>query len=166
MHADFRKLVDLLLAQTDICRDMLRMMEVERRALLNLQTASMEALAAEKESHLQRMQAVERKRLEWVGRLAEELGCEAGELTLTRLAQAAPPDVAAALAGCGVELSGLLDRLRAEYRRSAMLFGHTVEFRRSFHKILKGFAASGPIYRPGGRMEAARLSGTLLSNEM
>jgi len=166
MKARFREVVDLLRKEADICRDLLRAMEHERAAMLRPQLDPLGALAAEKEALIQRMQTVERQRQEWVGRLAEQLGCPAAELTLGRLAQTAPPAFAEALSSCRVELSVLLERLRTENRRSAMLSRHTAELLRSFYGVIKGWAANGPVYQPGGRMQAARLNGKLLSHEL
>jgi len=165
MQAHFGKVVDLLRTEVALCGDVLQAMERERAAMLHAQLEPIGAIAAEKEMLIQRVQAVERQRQEWVGRLAEELGCEADELTLSRLAHAAPPAFAEALYGCRSELCDLLERLRMENRRNAMLSRHAAELLRSFYRVIKGCAANGEIYRPGGRMQAARLNGKFLSHE-
>jgi flagellar biosynthesis/type III secretory pathway chaperone len=165
MDADFRELIDLLHTEVGICRDLLEAMEREQAAMLRSQLEPLRALAAEKEAVIQRMQGVERQREEWVGRLAERLGCDAAELPLSRLAQEAPPALRTAFVGCRVELSGLVERLRTENHRSAVLFNHSAELLQSFYAVVKGLAGKGTVYQPGGRMQAARLNGKLLSHE-
>jgi hypothetical protein len=166
MKAHFGKVLDLLRTEVAIGGDLLQAMERERAAMLRSQLDLLIPLAAEKEALIERMLAVEKERDAWVGRLAGQLGCEAAELTLSRLAQTAPPAFESAFSKCRVELSALVERLQTDNRRCAMLSRHTAEFLRSFYGAIKGWAANGPVYQPGGRMQAARLNGKLLSREM
>jgi flagellar biosynthesis/type III secretory pathway chaperone len=166
MKERFREVVDLLRTEAAICRDLLRAMAHERVAMLRSRLDPLGALAAEKEALIQRMQTAERQRQEWVGQLAGQLGCPAAELTLSRLALKAPPAFAETLSNCRIELSELLERLRTENRRSAMLSHDTAELLRSFYGVIKDWAVNGPVYQPGGRMQAARLNGKIFSHEM
>jgi len=87
------------------------------------------------------------------------------EMTLSRLAQAAPTVYREALTGCRAELSDLLERLRAENRRSEALCRHTSELLQASYGVIRGLA-NGPVYQREGRMQGARLNGKLLCSEI
>jgi hypothetical protein len=62
-------------------------------------------------------------------------------------------------------LSDLLERLRAENRRSEALCRHTSELLQASYGVIKGLA-NGPVYQREGRMQGARLNGKLLRSEI
>jgi flagellar biosynthesis/type III secretory pathway chaperone len=166
MHAEFREVVDLLRSEAALCRELLKAMERERAVMLRSRRDELGPVAAEKETLLQRLQAVEKGREELIGRLADRFGCEPAEMTLSRLAQKAPPAFREPFTRCRAELSDLLERLRAENRRSEALCRHTSELLQASYGVIKGLAGSGPVYQRGGRMQGARLNGKLICNEI
>jgi flagellar biosynthesis/type III secretory pathway chaperone len=163
MQAHFSEMVELLQAEAGICCHLLKAIERERRAMLGAQLQPLKAATLEKEALALRLQAVERRREEWVGRLAEQLGCAAAELTLRRLTQIAPTEAAAQLADCRRELAELVERLQMENRRSAAMTSQSLAWLQSFYSVIKGLAGKGPVYQPGGQMQAALLQGKLIS---
>lgn len=164
MHASFKDVVSLLGTEAALCRELLQAMDRERAVIIRSGARGLGPLTVEKEALIRRLQAAEQAREEWVGRLAGQLGCEPGEITLSRLAQEAPPAYRGALTRRRAELSDLLERLRAENRRSEALYRHTSELLQASYRIIRGLAANGPVYQRGGRMQEARLSGKLVSD--
>ena len=165
MHASFRDLVGLLRAEAALCRELLQAMGRERAVMVRSRSGELGPAAAEKETLLQRLQTAEQGREQLIGRLADQLGGDPAEMTLSRLAQAAPPAFRETLTRCRAELSDLLERLRAENRRSEALCRYTSELLQASYGIIKGLA-NGPVYQREGRMQGARLNGKLLRSEI
>ena len=165
MHARFRELTGLLRMEAALCRELLQAMDRERTVMARSRSGELGPATAEKETLLRRLQAAEQGREQLIGRLADRLGGDPADMTLSRLAQAAPPAFREALAGCRAELSDLLERLRAENRRSEALCRRTGELLRASYEIIKGLA-NGPVYQRQGRMQGARLNGKLLCSDI
>jgi len=165
MHAGFKELVGLLRTEAVLCRELLQAMECERAWMIRSRSGGPGPVAAEREALLRRLQAAEQEREQLIGRLADRLGGDPLGMTLRRLAQAAPPVFQESLTRCRAELSDLLERLRAENRRSEALCRHTRELLQASYGIIKGLA-NGPVYQRQGRMQGARLNGKLLSSEI
>jgi flagellar biosynthesis/type III secretory pathway chaperone len=164
MNASFKDVVSLLRTEAALCRELLQAMDRERAVMVRSGARELGTVAAEKENLIRRIQAAEQGRQELIGQLAVELGSEPAEMTLSRLAQEAPPVHRETLTRCRAELSDLLDRLYAENRRSEALCRHTSELLQASYRTIKGMAANGPVYQRGGRMQEARLNGKLVSD--
>lgn len=165
MHAGFRELVSLLRVEAAICRELLQVMDRERAEMVRSRSGELGPVVAKKETLLQRLQTAEQGREQLIGRLSDQLGGVPAEMTLSRLAQAAPTVYREALTGCRAELSDLLERLRAENRRSEALCRHTSELLQASYGVIRGLA-NGPVYQREGRMQGARLNGKLLCSEI
>jgi flagellar biosynthesis/type III secretory pathway chaperone len=166
MADDLEELVRMLKAETALCRSLLEVMRRELAALLRSHRAGIEGCGADKRGLIERLQALERQRTEWVNRLARELGRSMDEVTLSWLARTAPGPRGAELRQVRTELQGLVARLQEENRRSALLCRHAGEMLRAAYGVVKGLAASGIVYHRGGRLQGARLNGKLVSDEI
>lgn len=159
-------LVDVLQAESDLYRSLLGLLDRERPALMRSQRAEIERSAAAKRELIERLQVLECRRAETVGRLAAGIGRPAGELTLRLLALSAPARQADGLQRCRAELRGLVEQVIAENQRSAALCGHIGDLLRNAYAVVRGLAANGVVYQRGGRMLGARLNGKLVHNEI
>lgn len=166
MNTSLSDLLQILEAEAELYRGLLDVMQRERDAMVRLQRNEMETAAAQKETLIQQLLAVEDKRLEQVLRLADRLGCRPGELTLTLLAQTSPEDRQTDLRRCRQTLLGLVARMREETGRSNALCRHISELLQALYGAAKGMAAGGPVYRRGGRLDEMRLNGRLIRNEI
>lgn len=166
MHATLSDLVDLLRGEAALYRELLQVMERERVVMTRSRRDELGPTAAEKQTLIGRLHAVEEQRSELIGRLADHFGCAPAELTLSRLARMASPPHGEALWGCRTDLSDLLKQLREENRRSEVLCRHTSELLRASYGVVKGLAASGSVYHRGGRMQGAQVNGKLVCDEI
>jgi flagellar biosynthesis/type III secretory pathway chaperone len=165
MHANFRELVNLLRTEAALWAEWLQTLDRERAAMVRSRAAEASPAAMDKATLLQRLQAAEQGRERMIGRWAHEFGCDPAEVTLSRLAQEAPPVYREALTGLRAELSGLLERLRVENRRSEAFCRHAGELLKASYGVVRGLA-NGPVYQQEGRMQGARLNGKLLHGEI
>ncbi|MGE5255961.1 MAG: flagellar protein FlgN [Hyphomicrobiales bacterium] len=166
MRAALSELVDLLHTEVALYRELLQAMGRERTAMIRSRLVELGPAAAEKQTLIGRLDAVEERRLELIGRLADDFGCAPTELTLSRLARAAPSPYGEAFWRCRAELSDLLQSLREENRRSEMLCRHSSELLRAMYGVFKGLAANGSTYHRGGRVQGVPLNGKLVSGEI
>jgi len=166
MHATLSDLVDLLHTEVALYRELLQAIDRERVVMIRSRLDELGPVAAEKQTLIGRLHAVEERRLELIGRLADHFGCAPAELTLSRLARSAPPPHGEAFRRCRADLSGLLQRLRDENRRSEVLCRHSGELLRASYGVVKGLAANGSVYHRGGRMQGVPLNGKLVCGEI
>jgi flagellar biosynthesis/type III secretory pathway chaperone len=162
-------LIDLehiLDTETGLFRRLLEVMGRERKALLGSQLEKMHSASADRDILVQQLQAIEERRSELVRQFGERQGWPAGDLTLSRLAEASPEPRGSELRRYRQELQGLVERLREENRRSRMLCRHAGDLLKAACGIAKGLAAEGCVYRPGGRTQARRLNGKLVCDEV
>jgi flagellar biosynthesis/type III secretory pathway chaperone len=165
MHANFRELVSLLRTEAALWGEWLQALERERAAMVRSRAGEFSPGVVEKTTLLQRLQAAEQGRERMIGRWADKLGCDPAGVTLSRLAQEAPPVYRETLTGLRGELSVLMERLRAENRRSEALCRHAGELLNASYGAVKGLA-NGPVYQHEGRMQGAQLNGKLLHSEI
>lgn len=160
------ELVEALKAETALYRRLIEIMDRERHALLRSQRTEIEACAAGKRDLIDRLQALERRRMEAVKRLAQHAGRPDAEVTLNVLLRTAPEPYAGALRQFRSELLGLMARAKEANQRSAVLCRHVGELLRAAYGALKGLAANGFVYQRGGRMQGVRLNGKLVCDDI
>lgn len=166
MHARLSDLVDLLHSEAALYRELLQAMDRERAAMIRSRFDELGPVAAEKQTLIGRLHAVEKQRSELIGRLADDFGCTSAELTLSRLARAAPSPHGEALWRCRNDLSDLLKHLREENRRSEVLCRHSGELLRASYGVVKGLTANGSVYHRGGRMQGTPINGKMVCGQI
>jgi flagellar biosynthesis/type III secretory pathway chaperone len=166
MQAALSELVDLLRTEAVLYRELMQAMDRERVVMIRSRLDELGPVAAEKQTLLGRLQAVEQQRAELIGRLAERFGCAPAKLTLSWLAQTVPPPHREALWRCRADLSDLLKRLREENHRSEVLCRHTGELLRASYGVINGLALNASVYHRGGRMQGAQVHGQLVRDEI
>jgi flagellar biosynthesis/type III secretory pathway chaperone len=166
MHATLNDLVDVLRTEAALYRELLQAMDREQVVMIRSRLDELGPVAANKQTLLGRLHAVERQRSELIGRLAGRFGCAPAELTLSRIARTAPSPHGEALWRCRADLSDLLKRLREENRRSEVLCRHTSDLLRASYGVVNGLALNSPVYHRGGRMQGTQLNGKLVCDEI
>lgn len=166
MHATLSDLADLLRTEAELYRELLQVMDRERAVMIRSRLDELGPVAAEKQTLIGRLQAAEERRSELIDRLADDVGCEPADLTLSRLARTAPPPHGEALWRCRADLSDLMKRLREENRRCEVLCRQSGELLRASYGVVKGLVANGSVYHRGGRMQGASINGKLVCDEI
>jgi len=160
------ELVKVLQAETALYRRLLEILEQERPALQGSRRTEIEAFAAGKHDLMERLQSLERQRVEVIDRLADGIGLPIDQVTLSLLIQNAPERTAGLLRRCRNELAGLVAQAKAENLRSEALCRHVGDLLRAAYGVVKGLAANGFVYQRGGRMQSAKLNGKLICDEI
>lgn len=172
MHAaetkeHLRELVTVLRAEVDVYRGLIAAVVRTRETLRQPRSGSDPIRTEQQDGLLQRLKALEQRRMNAAAALAPACGCRAEEVSLTRLAAWAPAAQRTELLRCRSLLVEATETLRGEHRRTALLLEHAGELLRSSYGVLKGVTARcGPVYRPGGRLQGARLQGKLLTSDI
>jgi hypothetical protein len=172
MHAaetkdHLRELVAVLRAEVEVYRSLIAAVVRTRDTLRRPRSGADPVRTEQHEGLLQRLRALEQRRMTAAAALAPACGCRAEEVSLTRLAAWAPAVQRSELLHCRGLLLEATETLRGEHRRTALLLEHAGELLRSSYSVLKGVTARcGPVYRPGGRLQGARLQGKLLTSDI
>lgn len=166
MEIDFRRLIALLEQEAEICREWIEALERLSGAASAADTALVAPLTSQMQLLQQRMREAERRRSEWVGRLASLLGCPGSEVTVRRIALLAPPVEGRRLQDLSGELALLLGRLRELQGRASLDCRRVAELARSLFEAARGAAAAGVRYGSEGRVDESRVSGAFLSREI
>jgi len=156
----------ILRAETALYRQLLETMGRERAALMRSRRTEIDAVTAQKRGLIERLQAVEGRRVAGLHHLARYWEIPPAEVTLRRIAQSSPEPLALELGRVRGELVGLVARVKQENQRSELLCRHVGELLRTAYGVLKGLAASGFVYHRGGSLERARLNGKWVSDEI
>lgn len=160
------ELLGILRVETGLYRLLLEAMGRERTALLRSRRTEIDALTVEKRGLIERLQAVERQRVDVLHHLSRQWDCPPSEVTLRRITRNSPEPLAMEFRRIRGELLGLMARVKQENQRSEVLCRHIGELLKSAYGVLKGLAASGFIYHRGGCLERARLNGKWVSDEI
>jgi flagellar biosynthesis/type III secretory pathway chaperone len=160
------ELVKILKTETALYRRLLEVLGREHTALLRSRLSEIQACGADKRELIERLQAIERQRMECVDRLARSVDRPAAEVTLSLLARTTLGSRGSELRHLRTELLGLVERVKEETQRSEILCRHVGEWLKAAYGVLKGMAANGCVYHRGGRMQGARLNGKLVCDEI
>jgi hypothetical protein len=167
MTEHVRELIAVLQAETGVYRELLAAAVREREEVRMSRTAAIRNLAADSEGLLRRLQPMEERRCRLVEELARACACRPEEVTVSRIAAAAPEGQRAQLLRCRDELVAVTERFRLENRRTALLLDHAGALLHASYRVLRGLAARcGPVYQRGGRVQGSRLHGKLVCNDI
>jgi hypothetical protein len=143
-------LVAVLAAEAAEYRDLLPVLEEERRALVRADGTALLELGERHEASALSLATLERKRRMAVGTLASTLGVPPGAVTLSRLLDLMPGS-AAALSPLRDELRDLLGRLLLQHGRNRFLAEHTLVCLQGLFSSLVTVLAPPPTYANSGR---------------
>jgi len=166
MEIDFRRLIALLEQEAEICREWIGTLERFSRAASAADTALVATLTGQMQLLQQRMREAERRRGEWVGRLASLLGCPGSEVTVRRIALLAPPVEGRRLQDLRGEMAHLLGRLREMQGRASLDCRRVAELARTLFEAARGASAAGVRYGCEGKVDESPASGAFLSREI
>jgi hypothetical protein len=144
-------LVEVLDADIRHLKSMLSGLNTLRALLIRREDRALEHLLDDIRQQAQAHKMNEQKRQQLRRELAADLGCRAGDLTLTRLATGAGLDLRAALAQRQDRLRALAGQLKHEHTLTALLLRDCAQLNRS---LLRAFFGScgrgGTMYSPTG----------------
>jgi flagellar biosynthesis/type III secretory pathway chaperone len=160
------ELLGILRVETGLYRQMLEAMGRERTALLRSRRTEIDALTVEKRDLIERLQAVERRRVDVLHHLSRHWDRPFSEVTLRRITRSSPEPIAMEFRRIRDELMGLMTRVKQENQRSEALCRHVGELLKTAYGVLKDWTASGFVYHRGGCLERARLNGKWVSDEI
>ncbi len=166
MEIDFRRLIVLLEQEAEICREWIGALENLSQAASADDAAGVAALNGRMQILQQRMREAERRRGDWIGRLAFLLGCSVSEVTVSRIALLAPPLEGRRLQDLRGEIAFLLGRLRQMQRRASLDCRRVAELAGALFDAAREAASAGVRYGSEGKVDENRLSGVVLSREI
>ncbi len=146
-------LVILLRKEIDLYRKMLTLVRRERSRVVKGELAGLVELVQQKEAVSRELQAVHVSRCSVVNRLAAAFGDESA-LTLSRVAQLAPPDTGETLTGLVQEFRSLVGLLVAANDVNRVLLARSLECIQGSLDLFRS-VSKVPTYNADGRLAAA-----------
>ena len=134
-----------------------------RSLLIKREDTALQKLLEEVHGQADAYQANERKREQLRQDLAADLGCAAGDLTLSKLAGALVGHaVGVALADRQARLRSLTAQLKREYAQTVLLVRDCIRLNRSLLHVFLGSGGGGTMYGATGAAKP-EINGTLMS---
>ena len=164
MEKMLNDLCDCVDRQLKLYRNLLRLFQDERKALLASDLESLNQVIVDKERILQQIRREEVQRRRVVDDLARKLGVAAEALTISRLC-----DGLGDLPGAerikqkGARLKALTEEIQIESERNRSLCLHALQFVGSSIKMLTNLTRPNQVYHATGRVQSGGQIGRMLS---
>ena len=166
MDSLLKKLLGLLEEETCLYRTLLSILQKEKTAVVASQLEELNEAGKEKESLILKIRILEEQRLRVQGRLADSLGYEPQDLTLTKLSLLVGEPNSTRLKICYSNLLTLIPSIREVNQSNKSLLTHSLELVRGSLTLLNNFVASNAVYYRTGEMHMSGKSGNVLSGEV
>ncbi|MCL2821095.1 MAG: flagellar protein FlgN [Oscillospiraceae bacterium] len=128
MRQRLADLCALLKEQKEVLENMLALSKEERQIIVNGEADKLENVIRLELKELNKLGAIERKRLALHGLIAAELGLQTDEITVTKIAEKAQPDEREAIKKLQTELMPLIEEHAAVNKENRELIKAHVEY--------------------------------------
>lgn len=159
-------LIGLLKQETGLYRSMRGVIDQEREAAVRSDLDVLHDTGIEKERILAEIHKMEAKRRQLVAALAEQLGCNSQDLTLTKIAQLVGEPRGASLRLVSKEFSAVLSRLQVANQRNQLIFKHSLALIGSSFNMLNELLTPNTVYYRTGNIKSSKSTGKCISSEI
>lgn len=164
--ANLESLIDLLIQEEAIYRELLAVLDAEHAAMLAMEIARLTDLASRKETLGLRIRGLDESRKVLARRLTHQLGLAPDEVTITRLCELAPVGVAERLAAAGRRLRETVEACQVRNAENARAAHRGLDLVQSaIGHLIDAADPAGKVYQtqrsgPGGYATISRTSGS------
>ena len=166
MNAMLDNLLRVLKAEISFYQSLHLMLRQQRQAIIRGEVKSLTQTADRKEHFLSRSSKLEAQRTRVLAKLAEVLAVPQSKLTLKKVIGLIQEPYSSELRRIRADLKAVLEGVRKTNQDNLALFRHSHQWVQSSLALLNKCILNGSVYYPGGRIQKAPLSGTLLSGEI
>jgi len=165
MNTLYDSLLDILRREIEVYREILEIIQEERRILLRPSLGGLDESNARKETWILKARLLEEVRMNLVERLAAELGVPVDEANLSALASAASEGRAEMLRECQSVLKALFQGLRDLNQRNRALIDTSLQFLRDTAGFLNEILSPKTGYSGTGELKTVNRNGKILCVE-
>lgn len=160
------KFLGLLTGETELYRSLLRVLQEEKKALVDSALKGLHETGREKESLILKIRILEEERVKLLNKIAASLGCPSSQLTLKELAQRVKEPFATRLTTCASTLLALLQSIQELNHTNKALLLHSLELVRGSMTLLNNVMTAHPVYFRTGKMQTGDATGKVLSGKI
>jgi flagellar biosynthesis/type III secretory pathway chaperone len=157
------EMIDVLEQSEGLCQALLTIAEREKAAALGYDHRELARTAAEKEEVLTRLNRTERKRIDLVQRIADDLKLSPTQLCLSELGTRANSRQATRIESLRSSLGGLAKAIKRINAENRQLIQHCLDLSRNALSFFQRWMMPAAVYGASGRMSSNQRSGKLLS---
>jgi flagellar biosynthesis/type III secretory pathway chaperone len=161
-----KQLIDLLEQETELYRLMQAVIEREKDAVIQSDLNSLHETGTDKDKILRNLQIKEEKRHRLVDDLADRLGWDARDLTLTRISQLVDEPYAAELKRLNEDFSSVLFQVQTSNQRNKQIFEHSLGLVRASLNLLNEGLSPGAVYYRSGNIQNTKSTGKCVRSEI
>lgn len=165
MDALYDSLIDILRREIEVYREIIEIIQEERRILLKPSLGGLDESNARKETWVLKARLLEEVRMNLVERIAAGLGVPVEEANLSVLASAGGEDKGEMLRECQSVLKALFQGLRDLNERNAALIDTSLQFLRDTAGFLNELLSPRTGYSGTGELKAVNRNGKILCVE-
>ncbi|MDX1709116.1 MAG: flagellar protein FlgN [Desulfobacterales bacterium] len=160
------KLIGLLTHATELYQALLGVVQNEKEAVVGLNLKQLNEACKAKDNLLLKLRILEEQRQQVMDRVADELGCSAQRLTLTRLSQQVAPSYARRLLDRSTDLLALIQILQEVTQQNKSLMTHSMQLIQGSYNLLNNLMVTHPVYFRSGTMDGGEQTGRLLNGDI
>jgi flagellar biosynthesis/type III secretory pathway chaperone len=157
------EIIDVLEQSEALCQALLTIAEREKAAALGYDHRELARASAEKEEVLARLNRTERKRIELVLQIADDLKLSPTQLCLSELKTRANVRQAMRIESLRSSLGGLTKAIKRINAENRQLIQHCLDLSRNALSFFQRWMMPAAVYGASGRMDSNQRSGKLLS---
>ena len=154
--------LDLLDGEAALYRELLSVLEEEKKAIIGSNLGELGKTGKEKEKLLLKIRTIEEQRQIMIKDLAQSLGCSPQDLTITKLAEFVETPYSVRFKRFCSDLLPLAKTVREVNDGNKALLRHSVELVRSSFAFLNNLITANAVYHSSGKMQQTNQSGKVL----
>jgi len=166
MHLLLNKFVGLLEQGTGIYETLLSVLQREKKAIIDSNFKDSNEAGKQKENLVLKIRILEEERLRVQERLADSLGYQPEDLTVTKLSQLVEEPYSTRLESCRSNLLALLQSIQEVNNSNKALIMHSLELVRGSLNLLGNLISDNPVYYRSGRVQMGDQTGKVLCGEI
>lgn len=166
MEEILEKFLGLLTGETELYRSLLRVLQDEKKAVVNAALKGLHETGREKESLILKIRILEEERVRLLKKISAGLGCPSSRLTLKELAQQVQEPFASRLTKGASTLLALLQSIQELNHTNKTLLLHSLELVRGSMSVLNNVMTSHPVYFRTGKMQTGDATGKVISGKI
>jgi flagellar biosynthesis/type III secretory pathway chaperone len=161
--AILNQLIDVLEQSEGLYRALLALADREKAAALGYNHRQLAQVTAEKEELLARLDRTERRRIDLIRRMADELKLPPAQLSLSELETRADARQAIRIGNLRSSLSSLVQTIKRVNGENRQLIQHCLDLSRSALSFFQHWMMPAAVYGSSGRVSSGHRNGKLLS---
>ena len=166
MTANLNRLIEVLEQSEGMYQALLILAEREKSAALGCNHRLLVQTNTEKEELLARLERTERRRIDLIHRMADDLHLPTAQVCLSQLESRADTRQAMQIGHLRSSLTALVQKIKQANAENRRLIQHCMDLSRSAMSFFQHWMMPGAVYGATGRVDAGHRNGKLLSGSV